>query len=691
LTFQYNGNTRTDYAELEISINQRNIGTYTVELRFSQPDSDTDIRIDHGQPIQIQFDLEELKLLAQDPETYGSRLTRQLFGDNEIQTAFAQARASAQSLGSAMRFRLVIGTSAPELHALHWETLTDPHDKRHLTTDENLLFSRYLSSVDWKPVHLRAKGDLRALAMVANPVDLGDYNLDSIDVEGELYRVKQNLGEIPTETLPGSGMNQRATLGNLLDNLRRNQFDILYLICHSALVRGDPWLWLENEDGKTFRCSGSEFVTRLKELQDKPRLVVLGMCESAGTGIGEALAALGPRLAEAGVPAVIAMQGKISMKTVAEFMPVFFHELQRDGQIDRAIAVARGAVRDHLDYWMPVLFMRLKSGRIWYVPGFGKAQDEFEKWQSLAGFIQDKACTPILGPGLIESVLGSRRELAIRWAEEHGFPLEPHDRGSLPQVAQFVTTVQSQAFLPVAYRGVLHDSLINRYRDGLPLELVQAETWSVPQIQQALDIVADLYAANRPADPFRMLAMLRLPIYITTWTTDFITRALIAEGAEPVIRICPWNKWIPKEKILYEEEPTVEKPLVYHLFGHISEPNSFVFSEDRFFDYLIGVTQNKSLIPSGVRAALNHTSLLFLGFQMEDWEFRVFFRFLMTQEGREMLKFFSHAAAQIEPEEDRIVDLKRARKYLEEYFVSENISIYWGTTEDFLIELHKYL
>ena len=58
------------------------------------------------------------------------------------------------------------------------------------------------------------------------------------------------------------------------------------------------------------------------------------------------------------------MQGKISMQTVAEMMPVFFRELQIDGQIDRALAVARGSVRERPDHWMPALFMRLKSGRM---------------------------------------------------------------------------------------------------------------------------------------------------------------------------------------------------------------------------------------------------------------------------------------------------------------------------------------
>jgi hypothetical protein len=201
----------------------------------------------------------------------------------------------------------------------------------------------------------------------------------------------------------------------------------------------------------------------------------------------------------------------------------------------------------------------------------------------------------------------------------------------------------------------------------------------------------DKFWENDPQDPYRMLAKLRLPIYITTGKLDFMTRALIEEGAEPVVRICPWNKWIPKDKAIFEDEPTVEKPLVYHLFGHLSVPNSLVLSEDQYFDYLIGITRNKDLIPSAMRAALNSTSLLFLGFQMEDWEFRVFFRFLLAQEGREMLKFFSHAAAQIEPEEDRILDIKRARKYLEAYFHGENIGIYWGSSKEFLLGLQEYL
>ena len=680
-----------EYANLEIGLHHREVGSYQVEFRFSQPGDEADVRLGQDRPVEAVFNFEALDGLAHDSAAYGRELTKALFADPTFQTAFAQAYASAQTLGAALRFRLIIGPSAPELHRIRWETLRNPLDDTPLSTSENIVFSRYLSSLDWRPVRLHSKSALRALVVVASPKNLGDYGLEPVEVEAEVARAKQGLGEVASVVLPESANSQRPTLNNLIERLREGGYDILYLLCHGTLVSEHAWLWLEDDQGEVARVSGTELVTRISELAERPRLVVLASCESAGAGTGEALAALGPRLAEAGIPAVLAMQSKVSMETVAAFMPVFFQELQRDGQIDRAVAVARGAVRQNPDYWAPVLFMRLKSGRVWYMPGFGEEQDEFEKWESLAGFIQDKQCTPILGPGLIEAMLGSRSQMASRLAEKHGFPLSPQDREVLPRVAQYVITQQSPAYISVAVREALRDEILRRFDGELPAELGEKKVWSYAEVEAALELLAEKSWDKKPEDPYRLLAQLRLPVYITAGTLDLMRRALIDAGAEPVVRLCPWNKWIPQEKVIYEETPTPEKPLVYHLLGHLSEPNSLVYAEDRYFDYLIGVTLNKNLIPSVVRAALNSTSLLLLGFQMDDWEFRTFFRFLVAQEGRELLKFYSHAAAQIEPEEERIVDIKRARKYLEEYFEGENISIYWGSSGEFLRELWKHL
>jgi hypothetical protein len=114
-----------------------------------------------------------------------------------------------------------------------------------------------------------------------------------------------------------------------------------------------------------------------------------------------------------------------------------------------------------------------------------------------------------------------------------------------------------------------------------------------------------------------------------------------------------------------------------------------VLTEDDYFDYLIGVTSNKDLIPSVVRRALADTALLFLGFQMDDWNFRVLFRSLMSQEGRGRRNRYAHVAVQIDPEEGRTLAPERARRYLETYFQGADISIYWGSAEDFIRELQR--
>ena len=58
-----------------------------------------------------------------------------------------------------------------------------------------------------------------------------------------------------------------------------------------------------------------------------------------------------------------------------------------------------------------------------------------------------------------------------------------------------------------------------------------------------------------------------------------------------------------------------------------------MLTEDDYFDFLIGVTANKDLIPKPVRRALADSALLFLGFQLDDWDFRVLFRSIAGQEG----------------------------------------------------------
>ena len=679
------------YAELEIGLHRRDLGVYNVDFRYNQSDSDADIRLSLDEDTKLSLDLEALSQLTSNNDAYSQKLSQDFFANPNIQSVFSKARTSAASQNLDLRIRLLVGQSAPELNKLRWETLRDPEDGAALFFRENLLFSRYLSSLDWRPVRLRPQADLSALVVVANPSNLHEYNLAPLDVAAEQSRARQNLGQIQVTELPEPDGDQHATQAALFTSLRAQTCDILYIVCHGALINDEPWLWLEDEDGYVQRVCGTDLVARLRELNKRPRLVVLASCESAGDKTGDALSALGPRLTEAGIPAVIAMQGKISLETLSQFMPVFFSELVQDGQIDRAMAVARGVVRGRSDYWMPALYMRLKSGRIWYVPGFGDERKGFEKWPALVRSIRRGQCTPILGPGLYEPMLGAPREIAQRWSEAYHYPMATHERESLPQVAQYLTINQ--------YRQAPYDELIEylesyiqeRYQAELPPELSKQRA----RLDELVSAVGQQRRATLPAEPYKVLAQLPLPIYISTNPDNLLRDALLEAGRDPQVVLCPWNEYIEQVETVYDREPdyfpTPERPLVYHLFGELDNPNSVVLTEDDYFDFLIGVTSNKDLIPTAVRRALADTALLFLGFQMDDWNFRVLFRSILSQQGGGRRDRYAHIAAQIEPDEGRILEPGRARRYLENYFAKgADISLYWGSAEDFISELNQH-
>lgn len=683
-----------DYADLEMTIRRRDGESYAVDFRFSHTQTDADTRlIWRGEPPVVSFDQDRLQTLGTDPPAYGKLLTEQLFASTEMYEAFNQAWTTAQSLGMPLRLRLFLDPGASELHRLYWETLRHPQTGDLLLTQETILFSRYLSSVDSQPVRLRPRSELRALVVIANPGDVSDYapggtHLTPLDVEGETTRAQQGLGTTMPITLLAAG--GTATLDNIIRQMHEG-CDMLYLVAHGAIIKGEPYLWLENEDGKAAVCAGNELVTRIRELQQRPRLVVLASCQSAGAGEdGQssdqgALAGLGPLLAEAGVPAVLAMQSSVSMKTVALFFPTFFQELQRDGHIDRAMAVARGRVRDRFDWWVPVLFMRLKSGRIWYIPGFGEDRKSFEKWPALIRSIQRGVCTPILGPRLTQTLLDSPHDIARKWAETYNFPMEPGEQDDLPQVAQYLAVNQDTQFPRYELLEYLRKEILSRYKQMVPDLEEQAK------LDNLFATVGSYRRERDPADPYRVLAELPFPIYITTNLSNLLDEALTASGKAPRVELCRWNNDLDYLPSIYDEtpdyRPDVTNPLIYHLFGRCTEPDSLVVTEDDYFDFLIGVTQNKDLIPTVVRRALADTALLFLGFRLDDWNFRVLFRSIMNQEGGNRRRRYTHVAAQIDPEEGRILEPERARAYLESYFQNADISIFWGTVEDFVKEL----
>lgn len=681
------------YADLEISLHRRNAVSWNVELRYSLPGTDGEVKLDVDGPLLADIDPSRLDHID-DTDEYGLALGRGLFG-NGVGAAFQKAVATSQSEDVALRVRLVMGSNAGALHGLRWETLRDPVHGSTLLTNENVLFSRYLSSQDWRPVGVRARENLTALAVVAGPDDLDSIdagrNLAPVRVDEELERARHALASLNVTTLPGDAP---PTVANLLAQVRQG-YDVLYVVCHGYVVNDEPVLLLTDDEGHAAPLLGSDLISQLRDLSQLPRLVFLASCQSAGAGTDQrsedagVLAALGPRLAEVGVPAVVAMQGNISMTTAAAFTTAFFENLDANGLVDRAMAVARAAVRDRPDWWAPSLFMRLKSGRLWYLPGVAPGGEPFDKWPSLISALGRAVCTPIIGPGISDSLLGTRQEIASNWAKSYGFPMAPHNRESLPQVAQYLSIHQDPPFMRSQLESSIRRTLLERYRHELPDELLREDT-------SLEDLIAGAWDARHrreEIEPYAVLAQLPVPLYVTTQPSRLLARALTEAGRTPEVEVCRWNGDDDWTESVFERDPeyrpTPERPLIYHLLGTLDNPDSLVLTEDDYFDFLIGVTRNQDLVPAMVRRRLSDSALMFVGFRLDEWDFRVLYRSLMSSEGGNRRKGYTHVAVQIDPEEEATIDASRARDYLEEYFQDSRVSVYWGTTEHFVRELHQ--
>lgn len=350
-------------ANLTITLDRQQDGSYRGGMRMYLPASASDYIPAHG--CAVQLDQAALLALSSNPLAYGQALSQQLFADQQMHDAWVRAQSVAQHIGAPLRLRLELDPDDGELHRIIWETLCDPRDNTPLALSERVLLSRYLGTTDLGVVHLTDRTALRAVVAIANPSNLGRFHLAPVDVTGEMARMQEVLGDLPTTYL-ATGKPGRATLEHIRATLREGPC-ILYLTCHGTLVNDQPVLWLEGNDGLADQISGDAFIAAIQELAVRPLLIILASCRSGGDGV-KVLSALAPRLVQAGTPAVIGAQGDIAMAQVAAALPVLLRELLRDGRIDRALAAARGPLRNQPDWWRLALWTHLRDGRLWGAP-----------------------------------------------------------------------------------------------------------------------------------------------------------------------------------------------------------------------------------------------------------------------------------------------------------------------------------
>lgn len=284
---------------------------------------------------------------------------------------------------------------------------------------------------------------------------------------------------------------------------------------------------------------------------------------------------------------------------------------------------------------------------------------EEKDWELLLGRIKDKECTPFLGAGTCFDVLPLGSKIANEWAQKWHYPLiESCD--DLARVSQFLAIEYDPVFPKEEIRNLLKDV-------------------SPPNFKEK-------------NEPHGLLADLKLPIYMTTNYDDFMFQALKDRYSDPKLELCRWNTYLKKnQKSLFDSvsgfDPTPANPLVFHLHGHYLTPLSMVLTEDDYLDFLVGISEDKDLLPSRILEAWAGTSLLFLGYRLADWDFRVLFRSIVSYLERSIGR--AHISVQLVPGEDRITkkQKQKAQEYLNNYFNELKIKVFWGTCREFADEL----
>ena len=671
------------YADLEIRILERRPEGYPVEITLN---NEREFPRGYLSPDMLPW------VAGSSPADDGQRLFEWLFSDDQLKNAWTEVRGQHPQ----RRLRLRLDTDVPEIHAVPWELLRDNNDStpQDLAAAVATPFSRYLAG-KWQPGSPILKRPVKILVAIATPDNLSEYDLSAIDLEAEQRLLQEATDGLEVELVH---VPQPCTLAAIESALKEGVHG-LHFVGHGIFSqrRNQAQLYLADDDNQVALVSETEFAAMLaRQLadttthnDDKLRLVFLASCQTASRSPADAFRGFAPALIKAGVPAVIAMQDLVPEKTAQTFSQTFYRRLLQHGQVDLAGNEARSILLTAQlpGAAIPALFMRLRSGLLLGRRGRITSSEADTFWPFLLDKIERGQCIPFIGPRVTRGLMMDQETVAERLAEQFGYPLA--DRTMLRRVAQFIALNDPDS-LRSNYLRLLQRSLFpnlsikpteeekQRFRRAGLSETIEALNW------------AEHVLMLHENEVHHLLADLELPLYLTTNIDNFMSEALKHRGLS-VRRYGPrWNSPAGRPQFVLTPPPTPSNPVVFHLFGHEGDQEqekNLILAEEDYLEHFVRLSRDQdTILPMNIIEALSQYSFIFLGYELNDWEFRLIVQGLLssiaqTGGGRKI-----HVGVQLEmnqlPEAEKVMD------YLQKSLGRFNIDIYWGSTQQFITELH---
>lgn len=212
------------------------------------------------------------------------------------------------------------------------------------------------------------------------------------------------------------------------------------------------------------------------------------------------------------------------------------------------------------------------------------------EWRRLIRSIRDGKCILVLGP-----------RAAIDPRDENAEPLCSQLARQQADDQDNITNPENLAQVAQQYRSA---------RDRSDLEL-DIEDFFKPYN----DTTTELH---------RNLAALPFPLYINLFFDRFMLNALRDHDDKETA----FDYYHFRETRSAGREPSVQKPLVFNLFGEPDDPKSLVLSENDLLDFLVNVVKRTPPLQSNITSLLypnenEKYAFLFLGLGFQQWHVRI--------------------------------------------------------------------
>lgn len=273
--------------------------------------------------------------------------------------------------------RVVLNVESPELSRLPWEYLYNAASHDWLSLNYHSPIVRFLVA-DRPARALEVDGPLNVLGMIANP----GGHWQRIDADAERNRIEQAVKKLQRERRINFVWAPKGTLAQLRKMVEqaRGPWHVFHFIGHGGVPEPDEahgdderegYLVFADENGGAQEVSARDLCLQLQGYRHgMPQLVVLNSCEGACAGRSGRVRSPAAALIHAGVPAVVAMQFRISDESAIQFGATFYRALVDNLPLEAALTCARKGIHAHcpVEWGIPVLYTRARGGTLFAGP-----------------------------------------------------------------------------------------------------------------------------------------------------------------------------------------------------------------------------------------------------------------------------------------------------------------------------------